>query len=154
MAFCEGIIMILKFKKLHENSIIPKKQTEDAAGFDLCYCPENGEDLVLKANSSALVPTGIAAEVPQGYYLAVCSRSGLALKNNVFVLNAPGVCDSGYRGEIGVILFNMGKEDFTIKAGNRIAQLLVCGEPTVSVKIAKKLCDTARGTGGFGSTGI
>ena len=146
--------MILKFKKLRGNAILPKKQTEGAAGFDLYYCPEKDEELTLYAGgTSKLVPTGIAAEVPSGYFLMVCSRSGMALNHSVSVHNSPGICDCDYRGEIGVILYNAGKYDYHIKPGDRIAQLIVAQCPTVSVKITDELSKTERGEGGFGSTG-
>ena len=157
--------MKIKFKKLRDNAAIPKRATEGSSGFDLYYAPDNNKKLQLPtemrdnkltiyAGSSAVVETGIAAEVPVGYELQVRSRSGLAAKNGVFVLNSPGTVDSDYRGEIKVILHNAGKHHFHIRPGDRIAQLVPMQLPTAIVEVVEELSDTERGDGGFGSTGL
>lgn len=145
--------MKLKFKKLHDKAIIPKRQTEGASGFDLHYCPQDGKEIILQSGQVSLIPTGISAEIPVGYELQVRSRSGLAYKNHVYVLNAPGTVDADYRGEIGVILHNFSVYNFHIQPGDRIAQLVPVQLPTVLVEVVDELSDTERGAGGFGSTG-
>ena len=156
--------MKVKFKKLRENAIIPKRATEGSSGFDLCYAPDNaegflptemrGDRLTIYCGGSVVVGTGIAAEIPVGYELQVRSRSGLAAKNGVFVLNSPGTVDSDYRGEIKVILHNAGPHHFHIDPGDRIAQLVPAQLPTVVVEVVDELTETQRGAGGFGSTGV
>jgi dUTP pyrophosphatase len=100
-----------------------------------------------------LVKTGIKVSIPDGYEAQVRSRSGMSLKNNVIVLNAPGTIDSDYRGEVGVILMNVGKNDYQVEAGEKIAQLVFAKVETVDFKLATVENDTDRGEGGFGSTG-
>lgn len=157
--------MKIKFKKLRENAVIPKRATEGASGFDLYYSPDKNENdklpaemrderLTIFAGCTKIVETGIAVEVPVGYELQVRSRSGLAAKNGVFVLNGIGTIDADYRGEIKVILHNAGKYNFHIKVGDRIAQLVPMQLPTVIVEVVKELSETERGDGGFGSTGV
>ncbi len=145
--------MIIKFKKLHYNAVIPKKSTEGAAGYDLYSCPKDNGAIIIPTGEAVLVPTGIAAEIPAGHFLMVCSRSGMALNQSVFVLNSPGIIDSDFRGEIGVILCNAGKHAFYVNPGDRVAQMIIASEPTASIKVVKELTETARGVGGFGSTG-
>lgn len=131
---------------------LPVYASELAAGADVKACIEN--DLVIQPGSSMLVPTGVRAEIPKGYEIQVRPRSGLALKEQVTVLNTPGTIDADYRGEIKVILINHGKNDFVVKRGMRIAQLVVapvCQGLFVSVA---QLADTKRGDNGFGHTGV
>ncbi len=133
----------------------PRYETEGAAGADLRANFEKGarDGLFLQAGARALVPTGLALEIPAGYEVQVRPRSGLALKHGVTVANAPGTVDSDYRGPLGVILINAGQDDFTIHHGDRIAQMVVAPVVQARFELAEHLSDTARGSGGFGSTG-
>lgn len=108
---------------------------------------------MLRVNEVVLVPTGIKVAVPVSYEIQVRPRSGLAFKNGITVLNTPGTIDSGYRGEIGVLLYNTGKKDFTIRHGDRIAQLVVAPVMIATWDVVKSLEESRRGSGGFGSTG-
>jgi dUTP pyrophosphatase len=139
--------MDLKIQVVGEN--VPKYATRGDAGADLTA---SGYTMV-PAGSRALVKTGIKIAIPEGYVGLVHPRSGLALKHGITVLNAPGTIDSGYRGEVGVILYNSGAEHFEIKAGDRIAQLVIQKVETAEFEIVDALIDTDRGEGGFGSTG-
>jgi dUTP pyrophosphatase len=130
---------------------LPAYATPGSAGCDLLAAV--AEDLVLAPGARALVPTGIAIALPPGTEAQVRPRSGLALRHGVTCLNTPGTIDSDYRGEIGVILINHGSEDFRIARGLRIAQLVVAPVARVAWEEATALPDTARGAGGFGSTG-
>ena len=135
-----------------KGAVIPEYKTAGAAGADLCALLEN--PIVIPAGRSAMVPTGLFFEIPEGYEVQVRPRSGLAAKNGVTVLNTPGTIDSDYRGEIKVILINLGSEDFTINNGDRIAQMIVAPVTQASFSITDSLSQTERGSGGFGSTGL
>src|SRR5271154_5638063 len=130
---------------------LPAYATEHAAGMDLCAAI--GNDVVIEPGKRALVPTGIAIALPEGYEAQIRPRSGLALKHGVTVLNSPGTIDADYRGEIQVILINHGAEPFTIKRGERIAQMVIAPVVQAELVAVATLSDTDRGTGGFGSTG-
>jgi dUTP pyrophosphatase len=130
---------------------LPDYASAAAAGADLRAAVER--DLVLEPGARALVPTGIAVALPADAELQVRPRSGLALKHGVTVLNAPGTIDADYRGEIGVILVNLGQEPFTVSRGMRIAQLVVARVDRISWQETQALPASARGEGGFGSTG-
>ncbi len=132
----------------------PTYESAGAAGMDLRAAIEPGEVLELAAGARALVPTGLALQVPDGYEAQVRPRSGLAARHGVTVLNAPGTVDSDYRGEVKVILINHGQTSFAIRRGDRIAQMVIAPVTRgVAVEIAA-LDATARGAGGFGSTGV
>lgn len=131
---------------------LPKYAHIDDSGLDICAFLE--EDLLIKPGERALVPTGIYVAIPDGYELQVRSRSGLALKKGIFVLNSPGTIDAGYRNSIGVILYNSSKDDFTVKNGDRIAQLVLQAVPRVVWQEVESLDDTERGMGGYGSSGV
>ncbi|MFO0714997.1 MAG: dUTP diphosphatase [Sandaracinus sp.] len=137
--------------KLRPEATIPSRATAGAAGLDLCACLE--APLTLAPRERTLVPTGIAIALPVGHEGQVRPRSGLAAKHGVTVLNAPGTIDEDYRGEVKVILVNLGSEPFVIGHGERIAQLVVAPVGKVAVELVEQLDDTARGGGGFGSTG-
>jgi len=139
--------MNIKIQKAHEDAIIPKYQTKGAAGFDFHAI----EDFTLLEGQTSLIKTGLVFEVPEGYELQIRSRSGLALKHGVFVLNGPGTIDSDYRGEVGIILTNAGK-NFTIKKGDRIAQGVINAIIQAEFEEALEVSETGRGKGGFGST--
>lgn len=132
---------------------LPSYATPGAAGLDLLAAVGAGDPLVLEPGERALIPTGIAMALPAGYEAQVRPRSGLALKHGVTVLNSPGTIDSDYRGEIGVILLNTGKAPFTIGRGERIAQLVIAPVSQAELAEVSALPETARGAGGFGSTG-
>ena len=131
----------------------PAYATDGAAGLDLRAATPADTPLVLAPGARALVPTGFAVALPAGYEAQVRPRSGLALRHGVTCLNSPGTVDADYRGEVGVILVNHGAEPFTIARGDRIAQLVVAAVSRVEWEAAETLDDTARGGGGFGSTG-
>lgn len=130
---------------------LPARATEHAAGFDLRARVEG--ELVVPPGGRALVPTGIAIELPAGFEAQVRPRSGLALRHGVTMLNTPGTIDADYRGEVGVVLVNHGQEPFPIRRGDRIAQLVVQRLPEIEWEEVDALADSARGAGGFGHTG-
>ena len=131
---------------------LPQYETQASAGVDLrAYLPQA---IVLKPMERVLIPTGLYLELPLGVEAQVRSRSGLALKKGVAVLNAPGTVDADYRGEVGVILINLSTEDFPIQDGDRIAQLVLARHERASWQLVEELSSSDRGTGGFGSTGI
>lgn len=132
---------------------LPSRASAAAAGFDLSAAMPEGAPLTLAPGARALVPTGFAIALPDGHEGQVRPRSGLAAKHGVTVLNAPGTIDADYRGEVKVILINHGAEPFVVRRGERIAQLVVAPVTVVDVVEADALDDTARGAGGFGSTG-
>ncbi len=131
---------------------LPSYETAGAAGMDLRAAVT--DDLVLQPSARLAVPTGLVLEIPEGFEGQVRPRSGLALKNGVTCLNAPGTIDWDYRGEVKVILANLGTELFTITRGMRIAQLVIAPVTRVVVGEILELTETARGAGGFGSTGL
>ena len=131
----------------------PAYQSAGAAGLDLSCALASGEELILTPGARGLVPTGFSLELPEGFEAQVRPRSGLAFKNGVTVLNSPGTIDSDYRGEIKVILVNLGTEDFRLERGMRIAQLVIAPVSHADLELAESLSETARGAGGFGSTG-
>lgn len=140
------------FIKLKKDASVPEYKTQGSAGADLRAYIET--PVILKPMQRYLVPTGLSVELPEGMELQVRPRSGLALKHGITVLNTPGTVDSDYRGELCVLLINLGSEDFKIEKGDRIAQAVV--SPVVQAEFTEKeeLSDTARGAGGYGSTGI
>lgn len=131
---------------------LPQYATELAAGMDVRAA--NDEPIVLKPLQRALVPTGLFVEIPAGHEIQVRPRSGLAAKKGVTVLNAPGTIDADYRGEIRVILVNLSSDDFVIERGERIAQLVLARHERMEWEESGSLEESARGTGGFGSTGV
>ena len=131
---------------------LPAYATSLAAGVDLCAAID--ADITLKTLERTLIPTGIALALPAGYEAQVRPRSGLALKNGISLVNTPGTIDADYRGEIKVILINLGAEAFTITRGMRIAQMVIAPVSQVNFQPVESLDETARGAGGFGSTGV
>ncbi|MDB5540971.1 MAG: deoxyuridine 5-triphosphatenucleotidohydrolase [Devosia sp.] len=131
----------------------PRQQSASAAGVDLLAALGASETLTIEPGKRALVPTGMAIALPAGYEAQVRPRSGLAAKHGVTVLNSPGTIDADYRGEIKVILINHGEAPFTIRRGERIAQMVVAPVSGVEFELKEILDATARGAGGFGSTG-
>jgi len=132
---------------------LPNYETKDSAGMDLRAALAVDETLTLKPLARALVPTGLAMALPSGYEAQVRPRSGLAAKNGVTVANAPGTIDADYRGEVKVILINLSNEDFIIERGMRIAQMVIAPVTQGIWNSVADLDETARGSGGFGSTG-
>jgi dUTP pyrophosphatase len=130
---------------------LPRYQTDGAAGMDLLA--DIDQPMTLAPLARAAVPTGLAIQLPDGYEAQVRSRSGLALKNGVMCLNSPGTIDCDYRGEVKVILANLSDASFTLKRGDRIAQLLVAPVTRATLELVESLTQTQRGAGGFGSTG-
>ncbi|MDY4133035.1 dUTP diphosphatase [Treponema sp.] len=135
-----------------KGAVVPCYKTEGAAGADVCALLD--ENVLLKKGQRTIIPTGLFFEIPQGYEIQVRPRSGLAAKNGVTVLNTPGTIDSDYRGELKVILINLGDEDFEIKSGDRIAQIIVAPVTIGNFIQTDSISVTERGSDGFGSTGV
>lgn len=134
------------------NNLLPFYSTEHSAGMDLCAFLT--EPIVLQPMERALIPTGLFIEVPKGFEAQVRPRSGLAIKNGITVLNAPGTIDADYRGEVKVILINLSNEPFTIQNGDRMAQMVIAPYEKIIWNEVKQLSETVRGAGGFGSSGV
>ncbi len=130
---------------------IPEYQTQYSSGCDLCA--DIDKQIVLKPGEYCVVPAGISIEIPAGYEAQVRPRSGIAMKYGIGILNGPGTIDADYRGEIKIILFNFGKNNFVIKRGDRIAQLVFARTVKADFRSVKRLSKTGRGSGGFGHTG-
>lgn len=130
---------------------LPTYATEHSAGMDLTAALE--EAIEIDPGQRMLIPTGLAIALPDGYEAQIRPRSGLALKHGVTVLNSPGTIDADYRGEVGVILANLGTEPFTVERGMRIAQMVIAKHAKVEWEVVDTLNETERGSGGFGSTG-
>jgi dUTP pyrophosphatase len=142
----------LEIKKINQNAILPTYSTKGSAGADLYACIS--KPITLKAGKVISIETGLAFGIPDGHEVQIRSRSGLALKDNIFVLNSPGTIDSDYRGEIKVILANFSQNDFVINNGARIAQMVLAPYVQATFSTVEDLDKTERGEGGFGSTGI
>ena len=139
----------VRFRRLHDGAVIPERAYEGDAGLDLASC----EHAVLGPGERAIVATGIVVEIPEGYAGFVQPRSGLAARHGIGVVNSPGLIDSGYRGEIRVVLLNTDREsEFTIEPGMRIAQLVIAPVASVRVVEADELAASERGSRGFGSS--
>jgi len=134
-----------------ENGKLPAYMTEHAAGADVCSC--NAEPVLIAPGGTALVPTGLFLEIPPGFEVQVRPRSGLAFKHGVTILNAPGTIDADYRGELKVLLVNHGLQPYSVQPGERVAQLVVAKVEKADFQAVSELKDSARGHGGFGSTG-
>ena len=141
--------MTLRFKKVHPDAVLPSYAHPSDAGMDV----RSVEDMVLAPGRRALVHTGLVMLLPPGYEAQVRPRSGLALKSGVTVLNTPGTIDSGYRGEVGVILINLGDSEFQVRKGDKVAQLVIAPVTQPEIAEADAVDETDRGAGGFGSTG-
>jgi len=131
----------------------PRYQSSAASGMDLVAAVDESNPVVLQPGERQLIPTGLSIELPPGMEAQVRPRSGLALKNGITVLNSPGTIDADYRGEVSVVLINLGQEDFTVFRGSRIAQLVVAPVVQLEVLVVEALSTTTRGAGGYGSTG-
>ena len=140
----------VKFRMLPDcRDLAPAKAHPDDAAYDL----RSRVDAVLAPGTTSLVPTGLFLELPVGYEAQIRSRSGLALKHDLSLPNAPGTVDAGYRGEVGVIIYNRGEKEFRIARGDRIAQMVIAKLPEVELVEVEELAASSRGAGGFGSTG-
>jgi dUTP pyrophosphatase len=140
----------LLIKKLQKNIILPEYKTDGSSGMDLMANVE--QTVKILQGEKKIISTGIMVAIPEQYEIQIRPRSGLAAKNGISVLNTPGTIDSDYRGEIKVILINLGKDIFEIKKNDRIAQMIVCPIIKVELKEVESLPETVRGKGGFGST--
>ena len=138
-------------KRLSTEVSLPKYETSGSSGLDLSAFIK--ADISLDPGKNVIVPTGLSVAIPQGFEIQIRPRSGLAAKKNISVLNTPGTIDADYRGEIKVILINLGNEVFKIENGLRIAQMVVCPVIQVELEEVNELSNTIRGSGGFGSTG-
>ena len=134
-----------------EGAVVPSYETVGSAGADIRAFLQ--ESVTIKPLERAMIPTGLKFEIPLGYEMQIRPRSGLATKNGVTVLNTPGTIDSDYRGEVKIILINLGSEDFVVNNGDRIAQAVIAPVTQGVFSIASELSSTSRGEGGFGSTG-
>lgn len=143
----------LKWLPHGEGLAPPAAATALAAGADLCAALAEGEHLILAPGKRAMVPCGFAMALPPGYEAQVRPRSGLAARHGVTVLNSPGTIDADYRGEVKVILINLGEDDFVITRGERIAQMVVAPVTLPAFEMVEELDETTRGSSGFGSTG-
>lgn len=142
-------MLVIELVKLGKTSVVPNYATDKAAGLDL----HADETLHLAPGARAAIPTGLAIAIPDGYVGLICPRSGIALTHMITVLNAPGIIDSDYRGEIKVLLVNHRDVSYLVKKGDRIAQLVITPVARVAIKVVEILGDTIRDDGGFGSTG-
>jgi dUTP pyrophosphatase len=140
----------IRIKKIRDCAVTPHYEHDGDAGMDLYAA----EDCVLAPGERRLVPTGFQVEVPAGYEMQVRPKSGLALKRGITVLNTPGTVDAGYRGEVGVILFNSSDTDFEVKTGEKVAQAVIARVEAAEIEEVEELSETGRGEGGFGSTGV
>ncbi len=145
-------ISVMRVAGSDPNVALPAYETDGAAGADVRANIPDGA-ILLRPGSRALIPTGLRFEIPQGFEVQVRPRSGLALKHGVTLVNSPGTIDSDYRGEVGVILLNTGAESFEVTHGMRLAQLVVAPVTLAAFSLQADLSETARGAGGFGSTG-
>ena len=144
--------LVVRIQRLRAGAQIPQYMTEHAAGADLVACLEQPE-ITIRPGERVLVGSGCAIELPVGYEAQVRPRSGLALKHGVTVVNTPGTIDADYRGEVKVLLINHGDQPFTLKSGERIAQLVVAPVVRARLEQAESLSPTPRGAGGYGHTG-
>jgi dUTP pyrophosphatase len=145
------ITLSIKRKPGFDDLPLPRYMSEAAAGMDVCAAVD--ADVVLAPGEIKLVPTGLYVAIPTGYEIQVRPRSGLALKHGLVIVNSPGTIDADYRGEVGIIVGNIGRTPFTITRGLRIAQLIVAAVARVEVEVVSELPETRRGDGGFGHSG-
>ena len=139
-------------KRLSKNIELPKYETNGSSGMDLSANIE--KQIKIEPGKTSIIPTGISVSIPKNFEIQIRSRSGLAAKSQISVLNSPGTIDADYRGELKVILINLSNETFVVEGGARIAQMVLCPIVKAKFKEVESLDDTGRGTGGFGSTGL
>ena len=147
---------LIRFLRLRPESDadipLPRYMTPKSAGMDICAAIEI--DLMLEAGAIALIPTGFAIAVPEGFEAQIRPRSGLAVKHGIGIINSPGTIDSDYRGEVKIAVINLGKKNYTFRRGDRIAQMVVKRVYQARLKVVEQLDETVRNTGGFGHTGL
>ena len=147
---------LIKFLRLRPESDadipLPRYMTPKSAGMDICAAIEI--DLMLEAGAIALIPTGFAIAVPEGFEAQIRPRSGLAVKHGIGIINSPGTIDSDYRGEVKIAVINLGDKNYTFRRGDRIAQMVVKRVYQARLKVVEQLDETLRNTGGFGHTGL
>jgi dUTP pyrophosphatase len=148
----QGFNPVIRITKRDPKARLPQYESPGAAGADIRARLEG--ELRIPPMGRVLVPTGLVMEIPPGYEAQIRPRSGLALRHGVTLLNAPGTIDPDYRGEVGIVLVNLGTEDFVVKDGDRIAQLVIAPVSQALMEEVESLSSTERGGGGFGSTGI
>lgn len=147
------LIKFLRLKPESDADIpLPRYMTPKSAGMDICAAIEI--DLVLDAGAIALIPTGFAIAVPEGFEAQIRPRSGLAVKHGIGIINSPGTIDSDYRGEVKIAVINLGEKNYTFRRGDRIAQMVVKRVYQARLKVVEQLDETVRNTGGFGHTGL
>ena len=139
-------------KRLSGEALLPKYETDGSSGLDLAACIE--KNVEIKPGKTVIIPTGLAISIPKNFEIQIRPRSGLAAKNQISVLNTPGTIDADYRGELKVILINLGDRSFIVEKGLRIAQMVLCPIVKAKLKEVESLEGTKRGSGGFGSTGV
>lgn len=144
--------MEVKIKKLRTNALLPEYQTEHAAAMDVHACLDT--PMTLRPLERAMVPTGLAIEIPVGFEMQVRARSGLSIKHGLALVNGIGTIDADYRGELNILMINLGQESFVIEPGMRVAQLLLSKYDKISWQVTEVLSETVRGESGFGSTGF
>lgn len=142
--------MKIKVKKINPEAVLPNYAHKGDSGMDVYSC----EDVIIPSGETRLISTGLAFEVPEGYEIQVRSKSGLSLNYGIIVLNSPGTLDSGYRGELKIILFNTSKKEYNVKKKQKICQIVLAKYEKAEIEEADELSETARGDGGFGSTGL
>lgn len=142
--------MIIPIQKLHPDAILPEYQTKGAAGADVHARLD--APVILQPLERKMIPTGLAVAIPEGYEVQIRARSGMSIKHGITMVNGIGTIDADYRGELGVLIINLGNEAFTIEPGMRIAQMVVAKYDVAEWQLAKTLDETERGSGGFGST--
>jgi len=144
--------MEVNVKKLNPKATLPTYGTEHAAAMDIYACLD--EPMTLQPLERAMIPTGLAFEIPEGYEMQIRARSGLSIKHGITMINGVGTIDADYRGELNVLVVNLSQEAFTIEPDMRVAQMLITKYDKISWQLIEELSETARGTGGFGSTGF
>ena len=139
-------------KRLSKNIPLPKYETDGSSGLDIAANVK--ENILIRPGKSEIIPTGLAVSIPKNFEIQIRPRSGLAAKNQISILNTPGTIDADYRGELKVILINLGNKSFLVEKGLRIAQIVLCPIIKANIKEVDTLDDTKRGSRGFGSTGV
>ena len=146
---------VIKFLRLRPESDrdipLPRYMTPSAAGMDICAAVE--KDLVLEKGAVSLIPTGFAVAIPEGFEIQIRPRSGLAVKHGIGIINSPGTIDADYRGEVKIAVINLGRKTYSVKRGDRIAQMVIKRVYQARLKVVEKLDETDRNSGGFGHTG-
>ena len=143
--------MIIEIIKIKENALLPEYQTLGAAGMDIHACVD--QPIIMQSFERRMIPTGFAMALPVGYEAQIRARSGLSIKHGITMVNGIGTIDADYRGEVGVLLINLGQESFEITPGMRIAQMVIAKYERAEWSLVTALDETVRGSGGFGSTG-